>query len=102
MPTIVWEEPEVIVKKKSKNELLLEALMENPGKWGRIKTSKTLKAAQQGMFKVRDDAKKNYPGHWEFTARQLKNNYGAIYGRYVGETYQITDSGMISGFTIST
>jgi hypothetical protein len=83
--SIVWESPEPIVKKKSKNEILFEQLMDRPGVWGRIGTSKNFKAATQRMYLVSADARKRGFGGFEFTARKLGNNNGAIYARYAGD-----------------
>lgn len=102
---IVWETPEVIdvvQSKKSKNELLFEALMENPGQWGRIGTAKNHKAAYGRSFLIRKEAKEMNAGKFEFTARKLGNNQGAIYARFLGDTVLPEYAYQNVGFVIST
>lgn len=101
--TVVWEQPEVMERKLSKNELLLGALVDRPGEWGRLATAKNYQAAYQRAFKIRGDARKFGHGKFEFTARKLKNNQGAIYGRFLGDLVSLPDHAYRDvGFTITT
>ena len=101
--SIVWEEPEVKTRQKSKSELLFDALILRPGDWGRMGTAKNFNAAYQRAFKIRNDAQKMGVGRFEFTARKLKNNQGAIYGRFLGDLTHLPDHAYRDvGFTIST
>lgn len=103
---LVWEEPAEKPKKKSKNEQLFDILTENPGRWARIGTAKNSKAAGHRVFQIRDQAKKYGVGHFEFTARKLNNNQGAIYGRFLGDSktaaYDPYDKLANEGFVVTT
>lgn len=94
--SILWEDPAPIIRKKTKNEQIFEALIANPGQWGRIGTAKNIKAARHRMYMMSAEAKKMGFSKFEFTARQLGNNNGAIYARFAGaglpdEAYKLHD-----------
>lgn len=58
-------------------------LVENPGKWARVRTSPSLQSARQTAFNLAAGRLKAPPGRWEFRAATVGEDH-VLFARYLG------------------
>jgi hypothetical protein len=81
---VVWEDPPPARNRPSVMwDSLLRPLMEQPGKWARVREVPIAK--QGGTIALLRKRKLRYPaGRWEFTTRRIDEARISVYARYLG------------------
>ena len=61
-----WEEPPKVSTGIPKTGPILKEIATRPGRWARVSTHKTKKAAQQSYYQFTSGKRNLPPGEWEF------------------------------------